>query len=165
MDIFKSLKQLKSIQPDQDFSRRSLHLILNAVPAQAQRQTLKDMLWKSLEFAGAVALAGLLIFLITGGSSSITSPFQVANFDSATLKAEAHAIDMQIQLTNLDYDLVTSPLATSSSGESTPSVMVPSNGAPSIAPSVSAPQATSSVSGSASTTPLSVDQALDQLSK
>ncbi len=158
MELNELLKQFKNIEPDKGFSRRSLHLILYSMPAR--KSTAREIFLNSVEFAAAVALSGLFIFMVVGGlsSSNIPSPLQISSLNPSTLQAEAHAIDIQIELVNLNYNL--GSIAGATSSESTPPVAHPSNGPASIVLPNSIP-----ASSFTPTSTFSVDQALEQLSK
>ncbi|MDP2598365.1 MAG: hypothetical protein Q8P49_00875, partial [Candidatus Liptonbacteria bacterium] len=86
---------------------------------------------------------------------NIPAPLQISNLDPAMLKAEAQAIDIQIQLINLSYDAVNANAPSSGENESTPSVASPKKPVSII---VEGPIDSTSTS-------LSIDEALQQLSK
>ncbi|MDO8536718.1 MAG: hypothetical protein Q7R94_00525 [bacterium] len=117
MDPLQILKQFKNIEPDKDYTRKSRFLILHS--AEQTKFGFWKLILKNTELGTAVALTGLLIFMILGGFSawSVTSPLGIANLDPAGLKAEAQAIDIQIELTNLNYS---EDAAAIRSAESTP---------------------------------------------
>ena len=121
-----------------------------------------------LETGAAVALVGFFIFMLAGSFSPTRSisPIQYSVIDPQGLYAEAQAIDMQIQLADIEYPQVTSTAA--GSMVATPAalakVFAAALGAQPTS-SVSTPAATADESTStASSTTLSVDQALQQLS-
>lgn len=122
MDLAKLLKQLKTIEADRDYTEKSRRLIL-ASPRPANFGFWQIVL-KHLAATVSLTLTGILIFLILGGFSAwkTFSPLRVSSLDQAGLKAEAQAIDIQIQLTNLDYN---EPLTGLQSSESTPSRATP----------------------------------------
>jgi len=116
-----------------------------------------------------VALVGFFIFVLAGSFPPTRSiaPIQYAVIDPQGLHAEAQAIDIQIQLANIGYPQVTSTIATGSA-IATPAALnnafVRALGTQSTS-SASTPAAEMEGSTStASTTALSVDQALQQLS-
>lgn len=158
MELNELLKQFKRIEPDKDYSRRSLNLILYSAPAR--KPTLVDMLFKSAEFGAAIALAGLLIFVIAGGFSStnIPSPLQLSNLDPAMLKAEAQAIDMQIQLVNLNYNEQGGSGVSGQNESTAPVASLSKKSSGALGSSLQ------NASGTASSS-LSVDEALQWLSK
>ncbi|HUZ92437.1 MAG TPA: hypothetical protein VNG29_00365 [Candidatus Paceibacterota bacterium] len=159
MDLDNIFKQLKSIEPDPAFKHKSLHLILHSAPAG--KPTLREIIFKSVEFGAAIALAGVLIYTAVGGFSAPgSSPLQISNFNPASLKAEAQAVDMQIQLVNLSYD-TGSIVGATSSAASTPSVASPASGLPVLESPVTAPSSPAATV----TSSVSVDQALNALSQ
>ena len=157
MDVIKILKKLKNIEPGKEFTETSRRLILNVAPKP--ELGFWNILVKNLELGASLALAGLLIFLIVGGFSAwrIFSPMQISNIDPTALRAEAQAIDIQIQLANLNYKTIAPP----KSGESTPPSATAATGA--AAPgsqTESGPRANASTS-----IPLTIDEALQKLSE
>lgn len=158
MDVIKILKNLKNIEPGKEFTETSRSLILNVTPKP--KSGFLNILVKNLELGVSLALAGLLIFLIVGGFSAwrIFSPMQISNIDPVALRAEAQAIDIQIQLANLNYKTITPP----KSDESTP----PSAPAAATNPAAPGNQTKSNPGANASTSiPLTVDEALQKLSE
>jgi hypothetical protein len=150
------LKQFKLIEADRDFVKKSRRLIL--ISGHAPRMGFLGVVFRTIELGASVALVSLAIFMILGGfsSSRVLSPLQISNLDPNSIKAEAHAIDMQIELSNLNYK--EGALAPKTS-ESTPSVPQNSAGKTSE-PSQVSPAATSSTPQ-----PVGVDEALDKLSE
>jgi hypothetical protein len=118
-----------------------------------------------------VALAGFFILILTGSFSPTRSisPIQYAVIDPQGLHAEAQAIDMQIQLADVEYPETSTTAMTGSAVTSTAALTKVFAAALGVQPtsSVSTPAANTGQSTStASTTPttLTVDQALQQLS-
>ena len=170
MKLFDILKQFKNIEPDAEFSKRLRTEIL--LSPQPERRTLRGVFTflHMLETGTAVALVGFFIFMLAGSFSPTrsVSPIQYSVIDPAGLYAEAQAIDMQIQLADIEYPQVTSTAA--GTMVATPAalakVFAAALGAQPTS-SVSTPPATADGSTStttASSTTLSVDQALQQLS-
>ncbi len=111
--ILEQLKKLQAIQADKRFTERSRAMLIGT------RRPLRvwDIILKNIELGASVALAGILIIIIFGGFSAwkFLSPLKLSNLDTTGLKAEAQAIDMQIDLTNLNYNEIistTQPLST-----------------------------------------------------
>jgi len=150
MDLLKILKQFKNIEPNRAFSETSRRAVLaqaEAMPAWS----VKRALFGILEAGTAVALAGFFIMLITGGfSGSRLAPVQYSAIDPQGLRAEAQAIDIQIQLANLNYQ--------GSTAESTVQTVKPANTTKAASP------VTSATSTPAATPTLTIDQALEKLS-
>ncbi len=106
MEIKDILKQLKSIQPDADYTRRSRHALLHGRAFRGRaRGGVIQFVVDTLAHGSAIALAGALILLIFAGFSTwnFLSPFEIKSLDPTSLRAEAEAIDIQIKLTNLAY--------------------------------------------------------------
>ncbi|MEK9180252.1 MAG: hypothetical protein AAB897_02470 [Patescibacteria group bacterium] len=118
MDLLKTLQQFKNIEPNKDFTRKSRRELLGGsnIPFGIYQNILR-----TLEVGASVALAGLLILVILGGASYIKffEPLQITAIDPASIKAEAEAIDIQIELANLNYN----ESVARSAGESTVSVV------------------------------------------
>lgn len=109
MDLYDSLKNIKNISPDSEYSAKSRGIILQTTPLPYKRDPLRVFRWvgESLQFGSAIALTGLLLMLVVGGFS-ILSRFLTLN-DLAALnineiQAEAQNVDMQIELASLSYD-------------------------------------------------------------
>ncbi len=174
MKVSDILKQFKNIQPDADFSRRSRAEVL--LSPQDERRTIRGVFafLHVIETGAAVALVGFFILILTGSFSPTRSivPIQYAVIDPTGLHAEAQAIDIQIQLANIEYPQVTStaaatPAASAALAKAFATVL----GTAKVKATSTASVATSSIASastsapSASTTPLSVDQALQQLTQ
>jgi len=172
MKLYDILKQFKNIQPDAEYSQRSRTEIL--LSPQSPRPTLRGVFafLHVVETGVAVVLAGFFILILTGSFSPATSisPIQYSVIDPQGLHAEAQAIDMQIQLADVEYPQVTST-PTSGMAVASPAaltkVFAAALGAQATS-SVSTPAATTggstSTASSTSSSTLSVDQALQQLS-
>ncbi|RJQ28902.1 hypothetical protein C4571_02580 [Candidatus Parcubacteria bacterium] len=114
MDKFLSIIQkLKYIEAEADYTARSRRFILS-ISADREPKNFWELFLHTAQVGAAVALTGLLIFLILGGFSGwkSLSPLRLSSLDPASLKAEAQAIDIQIRLTNLQYQ---EPLSASES--------------------------------------------------
>jgi hypothetical protein len=153
MDIEKVLRQLKAIQPDKDYAASSRRAILSTervarVPFGAVR-----FIFSNLQSAGAIALTGVLIILMVGAFSvfRFLNPFRISSLDPAGLRAEAQAVDMQIQVANLTYQESTAPFA---AAQKVPAILKKTTAGNQAATSTSS-----------STLPISVDDALDMLSQ
>lgn len=113
MNLLEILKQLKNIEPDKDFSAKSLNFILRrtTAPMERNRYALNAAnVWyfvrNNVEFGASLAMMVFVMYIMLGGFASWkwSAPLQVANLDPAALKAEAQAVDLQIRLTNLNYE-------------------------------------------------------------
>jgi hypothetical protein len=171
MKLSDILKPFKNIQPDADFSRHSRAEILLA--PQNERRTMRGVFafLHVIETGAAVALAGFFILILTNSFSPTRSiaPIQYAVIDPTGLHAEAQAIDMQIQLADIVYPQVTSTVvATPAASAALTKAFAAVLGTPAASSSVAVATSTADASTSApaaSTTPLSVDQALQQLTQ
>lgn len=105
MDLLESLKKLKNIGPDSNYTRNSKDFILRTEPGLPLLLGARRLFFKGLESGAALALAGISVILILGGSylTKISPFFGARSLDLASLKAEAQNIDIQINLTNLNY--------------------------------------------------------------
>ena len=111
MDLLKLLKELKKIEPDKDFTLKSRSFILNLNKLDPASRVGQDrpavsvwqILRSNIEFGASIALMVAMVYVMLGGlsSSKVGAPIQISNLDPAGLRAEAQAIDIQIQLTNL----------------------------------------------------------------
>jgi hypothetical protein len=177
MKISDILKQFKNIRPDAEYAEKSKRAVL----ATPQESFAREKGWKfilrgqgvmvllhSLETGAALVLAGFFILLATGSFSGnkYLAPVQYSVIDPNGLHAEAQAIDIQIQLANLDYSVVAS--TSESTSAMTAGNIKASARALTIKGTGTASNPTSTAVGDASTTApvaLSVDQALQALSQ
>ncbi len=175
METNELLKKLKNINPDSDYSRKSRMIVLSAEGNSSptlpfsfygeQRRTIKQITVGVLRSGWAMALTAAFILLAIGSFSVLKflSPATTAVVDITGLKAEAQAIDAQIEFTNVVYN--------SSVGienkTSTSSIMLPETkpqkAAAKQTKNTASPSATSSAEN-ASAQP-TIDSALDILSQ
>lgn len=103
-DITQQLKTMRNITPEAGYTRRSRSLLVAAPVTQKPLSTWR-VLVTSFQFGSATALTAVLLLVIIGGFSAwkLISPFRLGSLDPASLRAEAEAIDIQIELTNLAY--------------------------------------------------------------
>jgi hypothetical protein len=156
MDLFETLKQFKIIKPDEAFAEKSKRAVLAFLPLESPGVVgifkAQRFIFRIVETGAALALAGLFIVLVTGGfSGSAISPVRFSAIDPQTLHAEAQAIDAQIELASLNYS---EPALVAESTQKLATAIVKKSGAP----------AASSTAGASSST-VSIDQALEALSK
>lgn len=164
MKLFDILSQFKNIEPDPRFSERSKREILLSPPPP--RRTVRGVMvfLHALETGAAVALAGFFLLILTNSFSPTRSiaPIQYSVIDPQGLHAEAQAIDMQIQLADVEYSQVTS---TAMAQSTAPAALTNAFGnaltAQTTSSSAAAPETSTST---ATSTTLSIDQALEQLS-
>ena len=165
MNLFQILKQFKNIEPDPAFKETSRRAILAYEPTVpvAHGWSAQRTLWQIIETGAAVALTGFFVLLITGAfSGSGFVPVQYSAIDPQSLHAEAQAIDIQIQLANVNYaDSVVESTVQTAAGK-TDNTKAASSTVPSAAggTAVAPTQATSSASPT-----MTIDQALQGLSQ
>lgn len=166
MDLFATLKTLRRIQPDPRYCARSRRAILRAAPPRTRATAIWRWFATNVESGASLALAGLCIFIIFAGFSiwKSFSPLGIAKLDLAALRAEAEAIDIQIQLAGLRYQESTLPIVVKD--------VSPTHAPLSATPRTNAfPTSTSETGAEAlpasasSTSPLTIDEALLELSK
>jgi hypothetical protein len=169
MKLFDILKQFKTIEPDAEYTQRSRTEILLSPPSKRTATRGVFVFLHVLETGAALVLAGFFILILTGsfsGAHSI-SPIQYAVIDPTGLHAEADAIDMQIQLANVDYPQVTSTIP-ATSGTTTPAALkavFSKTLATQSTSSVSTPPVATGTATSTASSSLSIDQALQKLSE
>lgn len=108
MDLLETLKQFKTIKPDETFTEKSKRAVLASFPLESPGIMgifkTQRFIFRMVETGAALALAGFFVFLITGGfSGSSISPVRFSAIDPQALRAEAQAIDAQIELASLNY--------------------------------------------------------------
>lgn len=159
MELLEILKQFKNIEPEESYKRNSLSLILKSAEKNQPRFRLAEIIFKRLESGAILSLATLSIFVILSGLSAVGlfSPAPIASLDKTSLKAEAEAIDIQINLADLSYkggDVIPLP---KKNAESTKSSAVAAN------QTLKTPELAKS--GEKSTSTVSIDEALQKLSE
>jgi hypothetical protein len=161
MTLFTILKQLKKIEPDPAFKETSKRAIFALAPAATRTPgvRVRHTVWKILETGAAVALTGFFVLLITGAfSGSVTPRYSAVNPDA--LRAEAQAIDIQIQLAHLNY----AAPAAQSTFSTLQVVTSTTSGGATVTTTVSTETATGTATSTASTT-MTIDQALENLAQ
>lgn len=179
-NLFQQLKKLRRIEAHADVIKRSREFILtsrqsstheaavfvNAPDATSRQISVWDIILKNFEFGASVALAGALILMIFGGFSAwkLFSPLQLRNLDASGIKAEAQALDIQIQLTKLSYDEISDTARpTVSASETQAPAPVKTRVIKKQPAQVQVPDAPSAPAPSEE--PLSVEEALEQLAE
>ena len=107
MELIHLLKKLKSITADAEYTRRSRELLCGIEQKEILApRNFRSFVTHMFQFGSAIALAGFLILLVIGGFTfgNFFSPFRLGSLDPKSLRVEAEAIDIQIQLTNLGYE-------------------------------------------------------------
>lgn len=98
------LHTLKTLEPDQNYSDRSLSAIVRT--PRNPRSWMSFTILHVAEYSTAVALVSLLFFMMLGNASltSLFSPIQSSSLNAGSLRAEAEAIDIQIRVLDIDYE-------------------------------------------------------------
>ncbi len=151
------LHKLRTIEPDQRYTDRSLNAIIGS-PRNSKR-------WLSLtllhiaEYGSAVALVSLLFLVMLGNSSlnSLFSPIQSGSLNSGGLRAEAEAIDIQIKLLDVDYIESSSTLPTSNTSRIAKKK--------SLRTAIIAPKQSTSTPQAETSTPPTIEDVLELLSE
>ena len=158
LDIFKKFKQMN---PDADYTKRSRSFIVETPFVVASPLTSPwRAFMQSLQFGSAIALVGATVILIVGGFSSwkFLSPFRMANLDIATLRAEAEAVSIQVELTDINYRENNKPPASASASTTATTKKV-------VSPQISAAAEELGLTPATSSESLSIEEALDKLSE
>ncbi len=160
MDLLNTLKKLKNIEADNGYTEKSRSLILNT--RHKKEFNIWSLMLRNLELGVTFALAGVLILLILGSFSPWKSmaPLQMSNLDPAGLKAEANAIDIQIQLMNLNYAGTVGAKSAESTIQSSPATLQTNPAEPAQGGSANAAPSNASTSNT-----ISIDEALLKLSE
>jgi len=115
MNLFETLHQFKKIEPDPAVKETSKRAILATLPLEPARKSVRQILMAAIETGLALGLAGFFILLATGHSfpgstnAPLVSPAQFSVINPSTLRAEAQAVDIQINLAQLSYAESTTP--------------------------------------------------------
>lgn len=175
------LKDLRRIEPDPEATRRSRIAILATPPKQPnwfESWNFSRVLIRSTEPMAAMVLAGLLLAVLVGGLplGKFLAPLKMASLDPGSLRAEAQAIDIQIQLTDLNYPESVSAIAAQSTAATSVAPITPSPAPrPIMAARPTAPKTNPQTGTPTTTTPatptavvispsgVSIDSALDFL--
>lgn len=156
-DIIKQLKKLQKIEADSRFIKQSRGLLVGT----QKTRNVWGIILRNLELGASFALAGILIITILGGFSAwkFLSPLKLSNLDTTDLKAEAQAVDIQIQLTNLDYGEIAGVVIST-----TPS-LDQKNEPAKIKNKVLAPETQNTATSTESDAFLSIEEALEKLAE
>jgi len=156
MDLITLLKKLKEVEPDRAYTERSRQLIFDIQQAPKKSWgSFARFVFESFQYASATALVLLLVVIVLGGITLGNRTSRLPGLDLTNLRAEANAIDVQIELMSLNYfehqefflpnhETTTIPFA------------------PTVAPLLEKSDGETSVS---STTDFTIDEVLNQLSQ
>jgi len=114
MELNEILKQFKKIESNHEYKAKSRAVIL------ASHQDLKTQsLWRPFlisegRFGASLVMTSIIIVALLGGFSIKSTPDSGSfpGLDLAGIEAEAQAIDIQIQLTSLNYEEYAKPKST-----------------------------------------------------
>lgn len=161
MDIFHSLRQLKKIEPNAEYARYSRTKILMETPAEPAwyRRGFRAMSG-IMESGSAIALTAAVLFLILGGFSVMRFIETAGGLNGEDLRAEAEAIDIQIQIADVKY----SAMPNDAGARQLPQNVFKISGIGSATTSPASPSTTSSAVEKGPTLDEVIDDALLQLS-
>ena len=105
MNTEKLLQKIKTVAPDSNYTAQSRMLIVGETPRALPAFGVKEIFFNILNSGSAIALAAVLLLLAAGSFSLIKffAPATTALLDPAGLRAGAQAIDIQIELANIAY--------------------------------------------------------------
>lgn len=91
------------MEPDPDFARRSLALILNT--PRSSYSIFSRKFFDLIQFSAALGLATLLMVAVFGGLSMLKtlSPTSLTSLDTDSINKEINNMDISIQLSNARY--------------------------------------------------------------
>jgi hypothetical protein len=105
-NIEETIKQLKKIEPSQEYKARSLGLILSSPQNNGNIFSLN--FFEILKFGAALSLTGLLITISVSDSFSrfnarLLSPVLLASLDEEKITKEAGQVDIKITIAEAKY--------------------------------------------------------------
>ena len=123
MELFTLLKKFKHIEPSKAYTERSKSVILSMPRAEAEPSSWAEIAQLfGTRAVWATGIAMMVLIVAVGAVMNLSPNGAISGLDPVTLKAEADAIDIQIQLTNLTYN---EPLQTGSSESTAPVAPAP----------------------------------------
>lgn len=114
MNLLETLKEFKKITPDSAYKEHSKRVILatdNTAKKVWYSWGIRRTVAAVLETGVAVALMVFCILVVSGHLTKTLSPVQFSVINPETLNAEAQAVDIQIQLAQVAYDISTTTAA------------------------------------------------------
>lgn len=107
--LIKFLKQLKLIEPSEEFIKRSRPTILSAPQLNRSIFSFKSNIFEGFRLAAALTLGSALLFVFLGGVSYLNmnngTPGLLTDANEESLRAEEEKSDFQIELSQVNYDL------------------------------------------------------------
>ena len=154
--------------PNSDYTRRSRLLIVGAEAPAPQKLSIMRMLRQSFQYGSSIVVTAAVVLLLLGGFSLLHtfSPLsKLSSLDTAALQAEAQAVDMQIQLTNLNYSEPAQVTTTVVSSVPPPATIKKISQAKELMEPTSSPATTITLSPASDTPDIGIDEALQKLSQ
>ncbi len=106
-DLFKILKELKDIEPDQDYSKRSRNLLLSEIEINKRGKTLPRFMFSDVlsilhpsKFVLGMVSVAVLILIISGGVYYAIRPLSQ---DDLVVKASEANASIQVKLNEIQY--------------------------------------------------------------
>jgi len=102
--ITKQLKELRKINPHEDFTKESRLLVISS--PNKSLPWMPDQIAEVVKYIAAVSMTSALIILIIGGFSFLQSspiPLMVAGLDMKALEAEAESLGIDVNISKLNY--------------------------------------------------------------
>jgi len=163
MELIELLKKLRAIKADSGYTKESRAFILNSGKHENANLMFfaKEIISGVFRSGWSIALTAVLLLLTIGSFSvlKVLYPITTAVVDVTGLKAEAQAIDAQIELTNVEYASATGI----ENKTSTARMALPLTGQ--SAKRKQAQSGQSAVSAESTSTPPTIDSVLNMLSE
>lgn len=96
--MIQTLKKLKTIEPGEEFKKRSLTLILAA--PQKNKFPFLGSVFQMLQFSGSLVLASLILVIVLG---QFKSSSQLSGLNDKNLNNELRNMDLKIKLAEVRY--------------------------------------------------------------
>ena len=105
-NIEESIKQLKSIEPSEDYKSQSLRVILSA-PQKAENKFGLNI-WDVIKYSTAMGLTGVLIMFFLSDAffslnAKILSPILLSSLSEENIKNEASEVGIKISISEAKY--------------------------------------------------------------
>ncbi|MHB9019645.1 MAG: hypothetical protein ACYC3G_02075 [Minisyncoccota bacterium] len=105
-NIEEAIRQLKKIEPSQDYKANSLRLILSHTQNNENKFSIKII--EIFKFGAALSLTGLLIMISVSDSPSkfnarLLSPILLSSLDEEKITKEAGQVDIKITIAEAKY--------------------------------------------------------------
>jgi len=107
MELFELLKKLNNIKPDPEYVEKSKRVIFSAPQLMPESNTWGRVMI-GIRIGAVTSLAAIAIIFVSGLFGG--KPSSVSALDPVAIRAEAQAIDIQIELTKFGYDNPTTTL-------------------------------------------------------